>query len=138
LALGRDAEPARLLSFGWLAACMVAVEMSRDIEHEAGTDLPSFARFVASTALLGERCKRYLAIEGPARETFDYFMDRLALIRARYADLSATQAADFAAEVIALEEDASMLRHLLVGHCTTWRCPPMPARQRLTTMPPRP
>jgi hypothetical protein len=110
--------------------------MNRNLEHEAGPDLSSLARFVAATALLGERCKRYLAIDGPARETFDYFMERLALIRARYADLPATQAADFAAEVIALEEDASMLRHLLVGHCTTWRCPPMPTR--LTTMPPRP
>jgi len=76
-------------------------------------DLAAFSCLVSGTQLVADRCRHYMATEGPARETFDYFMLRLASIRARYRDLSPIEQDAIWLEVVALEEEGCVLRHRL-------------------------
>ena len=82
---------------------------------DVGCDFPELVRFIGGAALLAERCKRYLVSEEPARETFDDFMGKLAVIRTRYRQLPQAQRTALMAPVLALEDDASILKHLVVG-----------------------
>ena len=76
-------------------------------------DFAAFTCLVSGTQLVADRCRHYMVTEGPARETFDYFMLRLASIRARYRDLSPVEQDAIWLEVVALEEEARVLRHRL-------------------------
>ena len=76
-------------------------------------DLAAFSSLVTGTQLVAVRCRNYMVTEGPARETFDYLMLRLASIRGRYRDLSPIEQDAVWLEVVALEEEARVLRHRL-------------------------
>jgi hypothetical protein len=76
----------------------------------------AFSSLVIGTQLVADRCRHYMVTEGPARETFDYFMQRLSSIRGRYRDLSPIEQDAIWLEVVALEEEARVLRHRLARH----------------------
>ncbi len=89
--------------------------MAQSLVDDPASDFPELVRFIGGTALLAERCKRCLVSEEPAREIFDDFVERLAAIRSRYRQLPQAQRTALMAPMLALEDDASILKHLVGG-----------------------
>ena len=84
-----------------------------DTPSRVRRDYAWFVNLVRGTSMVADRCKLYIAAGGPARETFDYFMERFASIRGRYRDLSPNEQNEIALEVEAVETDAVLLRRAL-------------------------